>query len=205
MPTTAAAQQPVPVRSTGIKSPKVAKRISWQEFQKRYLTKENGYKYEWVNGMVEKTRYTMDKTQLYILRNLLAAFRQLLSEKKLTGELIAEADLFFLENHRRPDVCWLTNEQIDRLAEGEYEVPAFVIEVLSTFDAINRVVDKMQDYRAAKVKTVWHIIPRHQEVHVYTGEQLENMTVCKGHKLCSAAPALPAFAITAQDIFKKSA
>lgn len=38
--------------------------ISWPDFQKKYLSREDGYKYEWVNGAVEKTRHSMDKTQL---------------------------------------------------------------------------------------------------------------------------------------------
>ena len=147
----------------------------------------------------------MDKTQLYILRNLFAWFRNLLVAGKVEGELIPEADLFFENHHRRPDICWLTDEQIDRLAEDEYEVPAFVIEVISNKDMMNKVVQKMQDYRAAKVKVVWHILPNHQEVHVYTGDKLDKMTVCTGTTLCSAAPALPDFAIPADDIFKKAA
>lgn len=186
-------------------SPKPRKRkgISWEAFQEKYLTREDGYKYEWLNGIVEKTPYSMDKSQLYILRNLLDFFMKLKFTGKISGQLMPEADLFFQENHRRPDVCWLADEQIDRLARGEYEVPAFVIEVVSNNDKINKVAHKMQDYRAAKVKAVWHILPDHEEVHVYAGENLEQMSVCSGDKECSAAPALPGFVMPAKDIFRK--
>ncbi|MCO6477117.1 MAG: Uma2 family endonuclease [Phaeodactylibacter sp.] len=180
------------------------KRISWEAFQKKYLTREDSYKYEWLNGIVEKTPYSMDKSQLYILKNLLAWFRKLINKDKVTGELIPEADLFFKENHRRPDICWLTDKQISRLAENQYEVPAFVIEVISNKDIMNKVVHKMQDYRAAGVKVVWHILPVHEEVHVYTGENLEKMAVCTKDMECSAAPSLPEFVIPAKEVFKKA-
>jgi hypothetical protein len=29
-----------------------SKKISWENFQKKYLTREDRFKYEWVNGMV---------------------------------------------------------------------------------------------------------------------------------------------------------
>jgi hypothetical protein len=30
------------------------RKISWQEFERRYLTREDKYKYEWLIGVVEK-------------------------------------------------------------------------------------------------------------------------------------------------------
>jgi thioredoxin reductase len=36
-------------------NPAPAKKISWETFEKKYLTREDKYKYEWVNGIVEKT------------------------------------------------------------------------------------------------------------------------------------------------------
>jgi Uma2 family endonuclease len=180
-----------------------SKELSWEQFQRKYLTREDTYKYEWLDGVVEKSPYSMDKTQLYILRNLLAWFRKLLLEGKVEGELISEADLFFGSHHRRPDICWLTDQQIDNLADGEYEVPAFVIEVISSKDMINQVVRKMHDYRSAGVEVVWHILPIYQEVHVYTGDQLDHMNVCSGTTICSAAPALPAFSLPAAAVFER--
>ncbi|MEL6720037.1 MAG: Uma2 family endonuclease [Bacteroidota bacterium] len=177
--------------------------VSWEEFQSDYMEREDGYEYEWLDGIVERSPYSMDKLQLFILRNLQELFFKLKFEKKLTGQFIAEADLFFGKHHRRPDVCWLTDRQIDRLAEGMYEVPDFVIEVISKTDAIARVHDKMQDYRKSGVKVVWHIFPKHEEVHIYTGEELNNMSIRKGDKICSAAPVLENFELKAEQIFEK--
>ena len=177
--------------------------ISWEAFQREYLSREDGYKYEWLNGTIERTPNAMNAAQLYILNNLLNYFMSLKFEGQLSGQLMPESDLFFGDHHRRPDVCWLTDQQINALAEGAYEVPAFVIEVISNHDEMNTVVSEMQDYRAAGVKVVWHILPNHGEVHVYTGQALEEMKVCKGEDWCDAAPALAHFRMRAQEVFQR--
>lgn len=189
-------KQSTPISTNG------SKPISWDRFQKKYLTREDGYKYEWVEGKVEKTKRAMDKSQLYILRNLQQIFRQLLNEGKIEGELISEPDLFFLKNHRRPDICWLTDEQIDALAEPEgYEVPAFIIEVISTNDQANRVQLKMKNYRESGVKVVWKIFPIYKQVEVWYGDRLEKSILYEGNEICTAAPVLPAMKISVNDIF----
>lgn len=184
---------------------KAPRRISWETFRKNYLAREDGYTYEWNNGIIEKSRNSMEPNQLYIQRNLIALFRQLLLQNKLEGELLAETDLFFFpEVHKRPDLAWLTNGQIDRLSvRGVIEIPAFVIEVVSGNDLAQKLADKMTVYRKAGVQVVWQIFPNQQEVHVYAGPKLENMTVCTGEKMCSAAPALPGFVFPANALFEK--
>ena len=42
------------------------KYISWQDFQRRYLTREDSYKYEWLNSTIEKTPRTMKSNQFGI-------------------------------------------------------------------------------------------------------------------------------------------
>ncbi len=180
--------------------------IKWPEFEKRYLHREDGFKYEWVHGRVEKTEYTMNPTQLYIQFNLQEIFMRLKTAGTVSGQLLAETDLFFFpEVHRRPDFAWLTHLQANNLASaGAIEIPAFLIEVISTYDAAQKIVDKMTDYRAAGVQVVWLIYPIQQQVHVYNGHNLESMSVCMGEKICSADPVLSAFAFPASDIFKKA-
>lgn len=177
--------------------------ISWEDFQREYLSREDGYTYEWLNGKVERAPNAMNASQLYILNNLLNLFMRLKFEGQLSGQLMPESDLFFGDHHRRPDVCWLADPQINALADGKYEVPAFVIEVISNHDEMNTVVSKMQDYRAAGVQVVWHILPNHGEIHVYKGQALEEMKVCKENDNCSAAPVLPNFELPASKIFQR--
>lgn len=176
--------------------------ISWEDFEKEYLSLEDGYRYEWLNGTIEKTP-AMNRTQLYILYNLQEYFMRLKYEDKVTGQLLAESDLFFKNKHRRPDICWLTQQQVINLSEKKTETPTFAIEVISDSDVLVRVVKKMQDYRAAGVKTVWHIFPEQKEVHIYSGANLDKMLVRRGNKICSAAPGLPEFKIPVGEIFKK--
>ncbi len=193
---------PVSVLQSVQKPPKF---ISWKEFEQKYLHREDGYKYEWVNGTIEKTKRTMDQSQLYILDNLRTLFEHLKFEGQLSGIFEAEIDTFFLEKtHRRPDISYFTPEQRLAIHQGIHVVPKFVIEVISSKDQMNLVHKKMGNYRAAKVQVVWHIFPLLEEVHVFFGDNLKQSLVCQDDDVCSAAPILPVFKISAKDIFKRN-
>jgi len=68
---------------------------------------------------------------------------------------------------------------------------------------MNAVTDKMGTYRNAGVQVVWLFLPNHRQVQVFSGERLNRMTVCTDDDLCSAAPVLPTFEMTANDVFRK--
>lgn len=192
--TAAAAQKAV---STPAKSPK---KISWEEFQRKYLSREDQYKYEWVNGLIEKTPRTMDKTQLYILTNLIRFLYSLkASYPKIDGDLLAEGDTFFAGNHRRPDIAYYTEAQIQAARNNEDVHPDFVIEVISKNDQAEKLVKRMGDYWAAGVRVIWQIYPENKQIHVYHGK---NMTVCSGDDLCSAEPVVPGFVLPVHEVFK---
>ena len=172
--------------------------ISWETFTKVYLEREDGFKYEWVDGYVEKTPRTMDKKQFFIQWNL----SEFLTTLNVGGLLIAEGDNFFSGQHRRPDIAYYTHEQI-RLAQNDAAnkvVPQFVIEVISTNDQMNKAVEKMKNYRAAEVPIVWQIFPNQNEIHVYRGK---HMTVCVGDDVCSAEPVITGFKMTVNEVLKK--
>ncbi len=181
---------------------KVPKKITWEEFQRKYLSREDNFKYEWVNGEVIKTQRTIDYSQIFVYENLVKLFNQLENEGKVKGRLISEVDTFFLGNHRRPDIAWFTDEQIALAKNGVKPVPQFIIEVISKKDQTNLIEKKMDDYRAAGVQVVWQVYPIFEKVHVYIGDNLDTMTVCQGDRLCSAAPALPDFVMAAKEVFK---
>jgi Uma2 family endonuclease len=141
----------------------------------------------------------MDYTQFYILSNLLNKFRSIDAD----GELISEGDVFFVENHRRPDIAYFTTKQIDAAADGVNPNAEFIIEVISNTDAINRVNKKMQNYRAAAVKVVWHIFPQTKEIHIYCGDSLKTVYIKSGDEICSAEPVLPDFKMSVNDVFKR--
>jgi Uma2 family endonuclease len=173
------------------------RKILWEEFQKKYLSREDNYKYEWVDGFVEKTPRTMDRKQFFILLRL----QTFLNSLNLAGIFIAEGDNFFAGNHRRPDIAYYTHDEIRLAQEDENEViPQFVIEVISTNDQMNKVVKKMKNYRAANVPIIWHIFPLQNEIHVYEGKK---MTICVGDDICSAEPVIQGFKISVNDVLKK--
>ncbi len=193
---------PAPFTQQQLVKRQEAKPISWLDFQRRYLSREDGYKYEWVNGIVEKTSRSMDQLQLIPLFNLRLFFETLRFSQKLDGSLEPEIDAFFLKNvHRRPDISYYSRQQLVAISKGQLQIPLFVIEIISTNDQINRVHQKMQNYRDAGVQVVWQIFPNLLEVHVYQGPQLNEMRVCKAETLCSAAPVLPDFVLPARNVF----
>ncbi len=187
-----------PSNSKTVKKPRL---ISWETFEKRYLSREDSWKYEWVNGLVEKTKRSMNQEQYYILRNLRLLFRKLINTQKVSGGLEPEIDTFFLEKvHRRPDMAWFSEEQEIAMANGKNQVPNFVIEIISNNDKARKLQAKMKNYRDAAVEVIWLIYPNVEEVIVCRGDKME---VCHGDKICSAAPAMDAFSITAKALFLK--
>jgi len=189
-PATAPAEQPAATEP-----------ITWEVFEKEYLSREDGYKYEWVRGEVVQTPRDMNQYQYYILINLQKVFLQLQQERKVSGHLLTEIDTFFLKKvHRRPDMAWFSDEQTARMAHRENQVPNFVIEIVSDHDIVDKLLDKLGDYRAAGVAVVWLISPRLEQVHIFTGDK---NSIRKGSDVCSAAPALPGFQISAEAIFHK--
>ena len=184
-------------KTVAVKSPK---KITWEEFKTRYLSREDTFKYEWVNGIVEKTPRSIDKTQLYILTNLIHFLYVLKTARPgLDGDLVAEGDTFFAGNHRRPDIAYYTKKQIQDARENKDVHPDFVIEVISKQDQMVKVLDKMKDYRNAGVKVIWHIFPQQQEIHVYHGKK---MTVCTGEDICSAEPVIEGFTLPVKEVFQ---
>ena len=173
------------------------RKISWAEFQKKYLSREDNFKYEWVDGVVEKTPRTMDRKQFFIVLRL----QTFLNSLNRDGIFIAEGDNFFAGNHRRPDIAYYTHEEIRLAQEDKNEaIPQFVIEVISTNDQMNKVVKKMKNYREAAVPIIWHIFPNQNEIHVYKGK---HMTICVGDDICSAEPVIQGFKISVNDVLKK--
>jgi Uma2 family endonuclease len=186
-------------QKTEPKSLILPKKISWTEFERKYLQREDRYKYEWVNGIAQKTPRNIDQSQAYILANLIRFLYALKAKnQQIDGDLIAESDTFFAGNHRRPDIAFYTSEQLKSARYKETVNLDFVIEVISKRDQMETVMDKMEDYRTANVKVIWHIFPRQKQVHVYHGK---NMTICTGEDICSADSVIEGFEIMAKSIF----
>lgn len=157
----------------------------------------DGFKYEWNDG--ELIKFTgMNKKQVYIYDVLL----DLLYEKgyKKVGALISEYDTMLSGiQMRRPDIAYLTKEQIQLGRKGKDVIPEFIIEIISETDQFYKIEDKITEYFKAGVKVIWNIVPENKLVYIYTSRKI--VRICSDNDICSADPVLPDFTITVNDIF----
>jgi len=197
MSTTAASQAVLPA-NTPPQQPKEKKVLTLQSFRRRYSEREDGYKYEYNEGEIEKTESKMKVSQFYIVNNLTRRFTQTKAFAK--GDALAiETEQITLPNRlRRPDLHYLA---VQKIKTGDESISDFVIDIISEHDNIKKVYRKLEEYFAAGVKVVWLIFPDLDQVHVYTS--IFDITICKGDKVCSAAPVLPDFGMTASEVFAK--
>jgi Uma2 family endonuclease len=157
---------------------------------------EDGYKYEWNDG--ELIRFIgMNKKQVYIYDYI---NRHFVAKGYLRlGSLVSEYDVQLTGiQMRRPDVAYLTVEQIAETKNGVDVIPEFVIEILSESDNINKVEEKVTEYFKAGVKVIWHIFPDLKMVYVYTSRR--DVKVCLEDDICSASPVLPDFEIVVSEL-----
>jgi len=172
--------------------------ISLESFLIEFSNMEDGYKYEWNHGIVEKTKaMNQEQTTIYLLLNRLFCQTQAFKEM---GGLTAETDMMTTENQlRRPDIAFFSGQQIEQMKKGNNQIAEWVAEIISESDNINRVEKKLDEYFAAGVKVVWHIFPATKKVYVYTGP--DEVTICMGKTICSGTPVLPDFEVSAATLF----
>ncbi len=198
MTTSAILQEP------GIQKRSSAKKrlVSLQSFLAHYANKEDRYKYEWNQGVIEKTLRSMNRDQSIIQVALMAFFYS--NPNFLTlGGLIVELDMYIpqVDRTRRADLAFLTKQQMEDSLKGDFSVAPFVIEVISTNDKFSEAETKLNEYFDAGVQVVWQVIPVTETVKVYTSPK--NVTICSDSDICSAAPALADFQIPAHQVFGK--
>jgi Uma2 family endonuclease len=163
---------------------------------------EDGFKYEWNDGELIKF-VGMNRKQVFIYE----ALNQIFIEKGLwkTGTLISEYDVQLSGiQMRRPDVAYLTKEQIALTKQGEDEIPEFAIEIISGSDKASKVEERTIEYfkygaGGVPLKVLWLIYPDNKTVQVYTS--LKQAHICTDDDICSARPVLEDFEIKVSDIF----
>ncbi len=172
--------------------------ISLASFLNEFSNMEDGFKYEWNHGIIEKTKtMNQEQTTIYLLLNRLFCQTKAFQEM---GGLTAETDMMTSENQlRRPDIAFYSGDQIKKMKTGNNQLAEWVAEIISESDNINRVEKKLDEYFAAGVKVVWHIYPSTKKVYVYTAP--DEVTICMGDTICSGAPVLPDFQVSAKTLF----
>lgn len=162
----------------------------------------DGYKYEWNDGELIQFE-GMNKKQVYIYDVLL----DLLYEKgyKKVGALVSVYDTMLSGiQMRRPDIAYLTKEQIQLGRKGKDVIPEFVIEIISETDQFYKIEDKITEYFKAgaggvPLRVIWNVVPEHKLVYIYTAHK--TVKICSDNDICSAEPVLPDFTIAVNDIF----
>jgi Uma2 family endonuclease len=174
------------------------RKVSKARFLKEYADREDGYKYEWNDGVIEKYQgMNQQQAEIYFL---LMAYFQKTEASKTGGGLITETDMLTTPSQlRRPDISFYTGEQRRLMKLGENQIAPWVAEVISPSDNANKINSKLDEYFLAGVQVVWHIFPESKQVYVYTSP--ESVTICRGQTVCSAAPALPDLVISAEVLF----
>jgi len=172
--------------------------VSFEDYMKLYYNAEDGFKYEWNNGKIEKTA-NMNQAQTAILNLLMRLFIKTKTFQE-GGQWNPEVDMWTNKTQfRRPDLSIYHAHQEKGLINEENEIAPWIGEIISPSDNINTVNGKLHEYFAAGVQVVWHIFPSLDEVYVYTAP--DEVTICRGNRICSAKPALDDFEISAEDIF----
>ncbi len=165
----------------------------------RWEQPEGYYKYEWVDGALEKTEYMMKNTERLLVVNIDRAFAKTAAYQE-GGHLLAETVVPVSEERVRiPDVSFFTREQIIKSSKGEQPVPAFAIEIISPDESGIKIEQKAFDYFAAGVQVLWQVYSNVRMVKVLTSPQA--VQICLKQDVCTAAPVLPDLKIAADEVF----
>ncbi len=177
------------------------RRLSFETFLKKFNNRADGFKYEWNDGVVEKSS-AMTTRELFIIDIL---FRLFVKTKafELGGILTTEVEQWTLPfvKYRKPDLAYFTKEQIREGKAEKEPLSEFMVELISKNDQINEVNSKILEYFSAGVKVVWLIFPNQEMVYVYTSPS--EVKICMRDALCSAENVIEGFVIKASDIFKE--
>jgi Uma2 family endonuclease len=161
---------------------------------------EDGFKYEWNNGLLESNLYAMKTSELLVVARLQEAFRETLAGRS-GGLLMAEAKVVFPSRTRGriPDLAFFTREQLIAAHKGENPIPTFIIELVSQTDRFKYYDEKLEEYFSVGVQTVWLMDREKKRIWVF--DSPKTAKICTGDDVCSAAPAIADFTITPNELF----
>ena len=184
---------PASGRTRSVRKPKTLEAfLRWEQ-------PEGPYKYEWVDGTLEKTEYMMKNTERAIFDRMSRRFVQSTSYAQ-GGNLFPETLVPVSEDRVRiPDVSFFTKEQIAASERGEHPIPSFAVEIISPNEKGFKIEQKALDYFTAGVQVLWQIYSNVRMVKVLTSP--DDVQICFAQKVCSAAPAIPDLQLTVEELF----
>ncbi len=105
---------------------------------------------------------------------------------------------------RIPDVSFISWNQlpgrrVPRVPIAEL-APDLAVEVISPSNTSREMERKRQEYLAAGVRLVWYVFPEQQEVHVYSADRHDVLTI---DQAISGGDVLPGFTLGLRNLFEK--
>ena len=129
------------------------------------------------------------------------------NEENQLGEVFDSSTGFTLPSgaERSPDVSWVEKSRWDGLTKEQKErfiplCPDFVIEIMSPYDNLKKLQNKMQEYIENGCRLGWLINRKKQEVEIY--RQGKEVEVLKLPETLSGEDVLPGFVLNMQKIFQ---
>ena len=106
---------------------------------------------------------------------------------------------------RIPDVSFiswnqLTSRRVPRVPIADL-APDLAVEVISPSNTAREMERKLQEYREFGVRLVWYVFPEPQEVHVYSADQHEILTI---DQEISGGDVLPGFVLPVRQLFEET-
>ena len=106
---------------------------------------------------------------------------------------------------RIPDASFVSWDQLPERRVPRVPIadlaPDLAVEVISPSNTAREMERKLQEYLAAGVRLMWYVLPEPQEVHVYTAERHDVLTM---HQELSGGDVLPGFALPLRQLFEES-
>jgi Uma2 family endonuclease len=188
------AEVKIPLRKTGAKR---RNKIDTLEKFRTWTPPGDGFKYEWNNGVIEKSPKIITFENLFIVERLTNFFHSLKPQLASGGMLFTEPESMTSATQLRiPDMAYYTAKQIKDAAAGKTpSVPEFIIKFVSDNDVHQKVLKKLDEYFNAGARVIWLVVPQVKVVYVYTSPI--DVFICKGERVCSAEPVIPGFKTSA--------
>ena len=112
---------------------------------------------------------------------------------RLSAGLVRIPDVSFVSWNRLP------GRRVPRVPIADL-APDLAVEVISPGNTVLEMERKLQDFLAAGVQLVWYVYPEPQEIHVYTAERHDVLTI---EQELSGGDVLPGFVLPLRQLFEE--
>ena len=134
------------------------------------------------------------------LRDLLISLLLPLVQERRLGLIVSEQEYEFEENAHGPDVSFIGPDKVHRFNNDrrvQLFVPDLAVEIVSSSDRFNSLIEKAERYRRCGTKQVWVLEPKTRQAFLFSEEGQVWMTEDKMFE----SKLIPGFSIRLSDLF----